>query len=215
MYVGRIVAAARTRAGANAVLYRVSSRSYPSRRAAAGEGRVAIVPKPGHEADAQDNPYVTYNCVRIASAPGGPVAVAANGSHSDPIAEKIGAGVPARDALAQTLLALDFERDAYSTPRIAAVVPLRGDPAWLATVRADALVVRAVELQAGRAAYLATYERHDIDPGQVFEFDAADAASAARYAIDGSGFAELERPVTAAAALAGAGGFDLGVCDAG
>jgi IMP cyclohydrolase len=93
MYIGRIVAVGRTRAGSNTALYRVSSRSFPNRMAVEVDGRLAIVPRPGHEGDLHKNPYIAYNAVRIA----GEFAVATNGSHTDPIAEKI-ARVPPRDA---------------------------------------------------------------------------------------------------------------------
>ena len=43
MYVGRIVAVGRTHAGANAALYRVSSRSFPNRMAVEVDGRKATV----------------------------------------------------------------------------------------------------------------------------------------------------------------------------
>lgn len=206
MYVGRIVALGRTRSGANAALYRVSSRSFPSRTCVEQDGRLAIVPREGHEGDLRKSPYIAYNCLRIA----GEWAVSSNGSHTDPIAEKIAGGVPVRDALVSTLLALDFEKDDYSTPRIAAAVPRSGDTGWLGTVRADAVVVKAVPLVAGRAAWLATYEADDVRDDQVFDFDAADAAAAARYAVDGDGFSGLEKPVTSGAALAGPRGFELG-----
>ena len=42
MYVGRIVAVARTTEGSNAGLYRVSSRSFPNRTAVDNAGRLAI-----------------------------------------------------------------------------------------------------------------------------------------------------------------------------
>lgn len=206
MYVGRIVAIGRNRAGANAALYRVSSRSFPSRTCVEQDGRLAIVPREGHEGDLRKSPYIAYNCVRIA----GDRVVASNGSHTDPIAEKIESGMPVRDALVSTLLALDFEKDDYSTPRIAGVVPLEGDTGWLGIVRADALVVKAVPLVAGRASWLATYEADDVDAAQVFDFDAADATAAARRAVDGEGFADLEKPVTAGAALARGRHFELG-----
>jgi len=206
MYVGRIVAVGRTRAGANAALYRVSSRSFPNRMAVEVEGRLAVVPRPGHEGDLQKNPYIAYNCVRIA----GEFAVATNGSHTDPIAEKLALGVPPRDALASVLLALDYEKDALQTPRIAGIVPRDGDVGWLATVRHDALVVKAVSLEPGRAWYVATYEHDDVRDAQRVEFDAADAEACARFAVDGGRFAELEKPVTAAAALASSRGFRLG-----
>ena len=205
MYVGRIVAVGRTRAGANAALYRVSSRSFPNRRAVDLGGRIAIVPREGFESDVARNPYIAYHCVRLAA----DYAVATNGSHTDPIAEKLAAGVPPRDALALALLALDYEKDDYRTPRIAAVVPRAGDQAWLAIVRADALVVKEVALAPGRLAWLATYEANDVRDAQVSAFDAADAAAAARFAVDGGELGKLTHPVAAAAALAAASGFAL------
>jgi IMP cyclohydrolase len=202
MYVGRIAAVARSAAGRNAALYRVSSRSFPNRTAVDLGGRLAIVPRPGHEGDVHKNPYIAYNCLRIAGA----WAVATNGSHTDPIAEKIEQGVPPRDALAACLLALDYEKDQLSTPRIA---PLAGDAGWLAIVRRNALVVREVALEPGRAWYVATYEHDDVRPEQRVAFDAASAAQAARQVFDGAGFAQLEKPVTSAAALATGAGFEL------
>ncbi len=205
MYVGRIVAVGRTRAGANTGLYRVSSRSFPNRRVIEIGGRLAVLPREGHEGDVHKNPYIAYNCIRIARN----WCVITNGSQTDPIAEKIEAGTAPRDALAQTLLLLDYERDDYRTPRIAGAVPLEGDTAWLGVVRHDALVVREVALTAGRAHWIATYEASDVREEQSLDFDARDAASAARCAIDGPGFADLERPVTSAAALAAGRHFEL------
>jgi len=207
MYVGRIVAAGRTHDGRNAALYRVSSRSFPNRMAVDNGGVVAVVPRPGHEEDARRNPYVSYNALRVA----GDWAVASNGSHTDPIADKVSAGVPVRDAMAQVLLALDYERDELGTPRIAAAVPHSGDSGWLAVVRRDALIVREVPLRDGEARYAATYEANDVGDDRLSAFDAADAGGAARFAVRGGAFAALERPVTSAAALAEDDGFALGV----
>jgi IMP cyclohydrolase len=207
MYVGRIAAVARGASGRNAVLYRVSSRSFPNRVAVDLGGRIAIVPRPGHEGDVHKNPYIAYNCLRIA----GRWAVATNGSHTDPIAEKIEQGVPPRDALAACMLAMDYEKDQLSTPRIAALAPLAGDLGWLAIVRRDALIVREVALETGRAWYVATYEHDDVRPEQRVAFDAPSAAAAARQVFDGPGFASLEKPVTSAAALAGPAGFELAI----
>ena len=158
MYVGRFVAVGRTLSGANAALYRVSSRSFPNRMAVDNDGVVAIVPRPGHEGDVHKNPYIAYNALRIA----GGWAIATNGAHTDPIAEKVAAGVPVRDAIALVLLTLDYEKDALDTPRIAAAVPAEGDAGVLAIVRRDALVVKEVALAAGRAVYVATYEADDV-----------------------------------------------------
>lgn len=205
MYVGRIVAVGRTRAGANAGLYRVSSRSFPNRQAVQQGDRLAIIPRAGHEGDVHKNPYIAYNCLRIARG----WAVVTNGSHTDPITEKIETGTPPRDALALALLTLDYERDDYRTPRIAGAVPLEGDRAWLAVVRHDGLTVREVPLEAGRARWIATYEANEVREEQTSAFDASDPADAARYVVSGGAFAELEHPVTSAAALARGGGFEL------
>jgi IMP cyclohydrolase len=205
MYIGRIVAVGRSRRGANAGLYRVSSRSFPNRKAVELSGHLAIVPREGHEADLQKNPYIAYNCLRVA----GDWAIISNGSQTDPIAEKIEAGMPVRDALAAVLSVLDYEKDQYNTPRIAGAVPLAGDTAWLAIVRHDALIVKAVALEAGQARYLATYEANDVAESQSSEFDASDAAAAARFAVDGGAFAGFEHPVTSAAALVEGSRFAL------
>ena len=205
MYVGRIVAVGRTRGGANAGLYRVSSRSFPNRQVVEIGGRLAVIPREGHEADVHKNPYIAYNCLRIA----GDWCVIANGSHTDPIAEKIEAGVPPRDALVASLLALDYERDDYDTPRIAGAVEREGDTAWLGIVRRDGLLVRSFALRAGRALWIATYEANEPRGDREVEFDAGDAAAAARQLIDGPGFADLTNPVTSAAALSHGRGFDL------
>ena len=88
--------------------------------------------------------------------------------------------MPLRDAFISALSTLDYEKDDYSTPRIAVAVPLAGDEAWLGIVRRDALVVKSLKLEAGQAIYLATYEADDIRDDQRSEFEARDAAEAAR-----------------------------------
>jgi IMP cyclohydrolase len=210
MYVGRIVAVGRTREGRNAALYRVSSRSFPNRSIAERGGALVVVPRPGHEGDLAKNPYISYTCVRRT----GDWALASNGSQTDPIAEKIAEGASVRDAIAQVLLALDYEKDELSTPRIVAAVPLRGERGWLGIVRRDALVVKEIALTAGRAQYLATYEADDVRPDQSAPFDAADPHAAAEAILTGPGFRDLERPVVAAAALAGERAFALASLEA-
>jgi IMP cyclohydrolase len=205
MYVGRIVAVGRTPEGANTALYRVSSRSFPNRQAVDLGGKLAIVPRPGHEADIQKNPYIAYNCVRVANA----WAIVTNGSHTDPIVEKVAQGVPLRDALSSCLLAMDYEKDDYDTPRIAAAVPVEGDTGWLAIVRRDALIVKEVPLEAGRASWVATYEADEPKDEQQVGLEAESAAGAARFICDGGDFASLTNPVTSAAALAAGDGFEL------
>ena len=203
MYVGRVLVAG-PRVGA----YRVSSRSFPNRQATERDGTVTVGPTP--DAPETDNPYIGYNCLRLTDRG----AVIGNGSHVDPIAEKLALGYPARDAIAEPLLALDFEKDDYDTPRIAGVVGVTDDPtvaadtddpgAVVGTVRRDALVVEAVE----EPTLVATYERDDPEP---YALDATDAAGAARELYDH----EYEHRVCAAGVTVADGGFETAVVNGG
>ena len=217
MYVGRIVAVGRTPSGRNAVMYRVSSRSFPNRRTVATSRGLAVVPIEGHEKDIFKNPYIAYNAVRLA----GDVAVATNGSQTDPIAEKIASGMSIRDAMVQSLIVLDFEKDDFSTPRIAVAVARGGgcgcececgsdaDVGWCGIARHDAVIVRAFPLVAGKAYYFATYEVNEPREDLVTDFKADSAQDAARWVVEGGKFADLEKPVCSAAALATPDGFEL------
>jgi IMP cyclohydrolase len=169
MYLGRFVVVAPDRAA-----YRVSSRSFPNRQIVDRDGTLTVVPT--DEAAETDNPYVSYNCLR--RTPNG--VVVGNGSHVDPIAEKLALGYPARDALAEPLLALDYEKDDYDTPRIAGIVGGErasttgdGEPeSYIATVRRDALLVEPVT----EPTLVATYEK---DSPEAHELAGADAAAIA------------------------------------
>ena len=196
MYVGRFLVVAPT-VGA----YRVSSRSFPNREARDRDGTVTVGPTP--DAPETDNPYIAYNCLRLTD--GG--AVLGNGSHVDPVAEKLALGYPARDALASALLALDFEKDDYDTPRIAGVVGAgtgESDPeaetAFVGIVRRDALLVEAVT----EPTLVATYE---ADSPEQFDLDADDAAGAARELYDH----EFEHAVCAAGVSVAGDGFETAV----
>jgi IMP cyclohydrolase len=222
MYVGRIVAVGRTPSGRNAVMYRVSSRSFPNRRTVTTGRGLAVVPTEGHEKDIFKNPYIAYNAVRLAGSPsagsGQAVAVATNGSQTDPIAEKIASGMGIRDAMVQSLAVLDFVKDDFSTPRIAVAVARGGgggaggqggEVGWCGIARHDAVIVRAFPLVAGKAYYFATYEVNEPRADLVSDFAATSAADAARWVVEGGRFADLEKPVCSAAAVATADGFDL------
>lgn len=199
MYVGRIVAVGRTCSGRGAGLYRVSSRSFPNREAKNLERAIAIVPKLGFENDIQKNPYIAYHCLRLARG----FAIVSNGSHTDPIAEKIDAGLPPRDALAGVMLAMDYEHDSLDTPRIAGIVTPDGAAGWLAIVRKDALLVREFALRPGQAFYVCTYERNEPSLAQEdSSFDVASAADACDYILGRGVFADFEKPVSAACAVA-------------
>jgi IMP cyclohydrolase len=198
MYLGRFLIAA---PGVGA--YRVSSRSFPNRRVTDREGTLTVAPTP--DAPPTDNPYVSYNCLRRVDPPtGGPVAVIGNGSHVDPAAEKLALGYPPRDALAQSLLALDFEKDEYDTPRIAAVVA--PDRAIVGVVRRDALVVETQT--APEPTLVATYERNRPDrfDGTFPTDDTAGPTALARAAYD----LPFEHPVCAAGVRVASDGVTTG-----
>ncbi len=189
MYVGRFLVAAPGLAA-----YRVSSRSFPNRKVIERDGSLTVVPT--DDAEPTDNPYVSYNCVRTVDDRG--ITVVGNGSHVDPVAEKLGLGYPARDALVSALFALDFEKDDYDTPRIAAVVG--ADSAVVGTVRRDALLVREVE----EPTLVATYEKDDPEP---FALAADGAAAAARELYDHA----FEHAVCAAGVGVDAAGIETAI----
>ncbi|GAB6879512.1 IMP cyclohydrolase [Halorubrum gandharaense] len=190
MYVGRFVVV-----GPGIGAYRVSSRSFPNRQVVDRDGALTVGPTP--DAPETDNPYISYNCARAVETPAGEsLAVVGNGSHVDPIAEKLELGYPARDALATPLLALDFEKDDYDTPRIAGVVG--AEAATIGVVRRDALIVEAVS----EPTLVATYENDSPEP---YALAATDAASAATEVLE----ADLEHPVCAAGATVDDDGVTL------
>lgn len=206
MYVGRIVAIGQTKNGNNVGMYRISSRSFPNRSTKLSNNTVSVIPRAGFESDLTKNPYISYNCIKIAKS----FAVITNGSHTDAIAEKIDMGYPVRDALALTLLAMDYEKDNYNTPRIAGVISLESNIAYLASVGEKSLVARDFELAPGTAFYVATYERsipciHYKDA----EFDASSGSEAKSYVMNKGVFAKLELPVTSAAVFSCKTKFEL------
>jgi len=193
MYIGRFIVV-----GPGVGAYRVSSRSFPNRKLIERDGTVTVGPT--EDAPETDNPYIAYNCLRTVERPGENVetAVLGNGSHVDPIAEKIERGYPARDALVESLLALDYEKDDYNTPRLAGV--LDADGAHVGIVRKDAVLVKRVE----EPTLVATYER---DAPTAVEFAATDAAAAAEeaYGLD------FEHAVCAAGVARDGDGFETAI----
>ena len=211
MYIGRIVCIAMTNDSRLCAMYRVSSRSFPNRTATMKPDTVSIVPKAGFETDVQRNPYIAYNCIRIIQ--NGMVCVASNGSHTDPIAEKIALGMPVRDAMVGSLLALDYEKDQYNTPRIGAVVDKRDGSGWLGIVRDDGIAVRRMLLAPGRFWHVATYEEVHPSDHHAGEFPASNAETACDFILSGGIFAERENPISAVAAVASDDGFEMAVKD--
>ena len=192
MYVGRFVVV-----GPEVGAYRVSSRSFPNREITAREDALTVGPT--DDAPETDNPYVSYNCLRVVETPTGETAAFGNGSHVDPIAEKLELGYPARDALAESLLALDYEKDDYDTPRIAATIGSDGE-AMIGTVRKDALLVETVN----EPTLVATYE-NDEPEAFALEADSADAAASEVYDH------EFEHAVCAAGVALTDDGFETAI----
>ncbi len=192
MYVGRFVVV-----GPDVGAYRVSSRSFPNRKITQRDEALTVGPT--EDAPETDNPYVAYNCLRVVETPTGETAAFGNGSHVDPIAEKLELGYPARDALAESLLALDYEKDDYNTPRIAAAIGGDGE-ALIGTVRKDALLVETVD----EPTLVATYETNAPEP---IAFDADSAAEAASEGYDH----EFEHAVCAAGVARTEDGFETAI----
>ena len=110
MYVGRIVIVGRAE-GKSWAGYRVSSRSFPNRRAEVRGDSVMV--SPIDPKDLAKNPYIAYNCIRTS----GDVAVVANGTQTDMIMERIDDGQRPLDAIALSLVAYGYERDELDTPQ--------------------------------------------------------------------------------------------------
>lgn len=190
MYLGRIVSAGMNNEGKPFIAYRVSSRSFPNRMAKNFEGKAAIIPKEGYETDIFENAYIAYNCVKIVD----DVAIVSNGSHTDVIADKISVGMNIRDAMTLSLLAMDYEKDDYNTPRIAAAVKSSTDKdkyeGYIGIVTDDKILVKEIEY--GKAVFISTYECQS--PEQV-EFSAKDSKSAAKLILDEGEFEKFTNPV--------------------
>lgn len=196
MYIGRFVTIGRTN-GKLWAGYRVSSRSFPHRHAVKlNESTAAIMPK--DVKDLEKSPYISYNCIRVLPA----AAVVANGSHTDPIVEKIALGYPARDALALSLLAMDYEKDSLNTPRIAAVIS-KGE-AFLGIVTKDGLNVSSFPLQEKSCLMVATYEKTVFSQLTIEGYNAEDVAKK-MYDLT------FEKPICAAGAYQNGGKFQIGI----
>lgn len=195
MYVGRIVTVGRSN-GWSFAGYRVSSRSFPNRRAEV-RGR-SIMVSPLDSNDLAKNPYIAYNCMRVWN----DVAVVANGSQADMIVEKIEDGSKPLDAISLSLVAYGYERDELDTPRLAGAV--RGDRAWLGIAKKDEIRCKEFLLRDGDAFMVATYEKTEFEPLKIAGISAENIAKAA---FDLS----FERPVCSAAAKTLPEGFELAV----
>ena len=196
VYTGRILSVGMNNDGKPFVAYRVSSRSFPNRQCLKFESRAAIVPIEGFENDIYKNTYIAYNCLRIVD----DVAVISNGSQTDVIADKIALGMNIRDAMAYSLLTMDYEKDDYNTPRIAGAVTSTDVEdeyeCYIGIVNDNKILVEAVPF--GDAAFISTYGSQVPDK---VEFDAKAAAESAKFIFDEGTFANYEKPVTSCAAV--------------
>jgi len=192
MYVGRFVVLGRTAVGEWYLGYRVSSRSFPNRTIRAGTDRAVVVPTPDAVPDTSEtpNPYVSYNCLRSHR---GRIVVA-NGSHVDPIIERVSDGEGLLSAITLSLFSLGYERDQYNTPRIVAALDGGAEQGYMGIVAEDQICVRRMVVAPGQAYLLATYELTEPTP-ITLEGDTSDAMANAIYA------AAYEHPVAALAAF--------------
>ena len=196
MYTGRILSTGMNTDGKPFVAYRVSSRSFPNRQCLKFDGRAAIVPKEGFEKDVFESIYISYNSIRIER----DMAIVSNGSQTDVIADKIALGMNIKDALAYSLLTMDYEKDDYNTPRIAAVVTSTDNEdeyeSYIGIVNDKKILVEQVPY--GKAAFISTYGSQVPD---LVDFEAKDATSSAKFIFDEGTFANYEKPVTSCAAV--------------
>ena len=151
------------------------------------------------------SPYVSYNCARASDRFG----VVGNGSHTDPIFDKLMDGAIPRDAIVSTLFGMDFEHDALATPRIAGVMDSETRTSFLGIVRKDGLEVRKVTISTGDYQYVSTYENNHLASRFAGNGLGVTTAGEAADFIFGKGvFGDLSNPVSSAAILETSDGFE-------
>lgn len=199
MYIGRIVSVGKTKNGELSVMYRVSSRSFPNREIVKLDHSFTVVPKKGHHEDIYKNPYISYSCCRSNER----YAVVGNGTHTDPIFEKLIAGMSMRDAIGSVLLAMDFEHDELSTPRIVAISDKVSGQCALGSIRHDGLTVEVFSLRSSEFRFISTYEKCVVSvKNGADNFSALDELTAAQFIIDGSVFSEFDNLVSSIGVVA-------------
>ena len=190
MYLGRIISIGSSKEGVYAS-YRVSSRSFPNRKSVVNNQKVAIIPTQGSEDDIYKNPYISYNCIDIID----DICVVTNGSHTDIIAGKIREGMNMKDAVALSLLTMDYEKDDYNTPRIGGAINTKGE-GYIGIVTHEGIEVKKVN--PGESFYVSTYEHNT--PREV-DYTATNAKEATEFIFNGGIFSEFTHPVTSCAAF--------------
>ena len=190
MYLGRIISIGSSKDGVYAS-YRVSSRSFPNRKSVVNNQKVAIIPTQGSEDDIYKNPYISYNCIDIID----DICVVTNGSHTDIIAGKIREGMNMKDAVALSLLTMDYEKDDYNTPRIGGAINTKGE-GYIGIVTHEGIEVKKVN--PGESFYVSTYEHNT--PREV-DYTATNSKEATEFIFNGGIFSEFTHPVTSCAAF--------------
>ena len=190
MYLGRLISIGSSKDGVYAS-YRVSSRSFPNRKSVVNNQKVAIIPTQGSEDDIYKNPYISYNCIDIID----DICVVTNGSHTDIIAGKIREGMNMKDAVALSLLTMDYEKDDYNTPRIGGAINTKGE-GYIGIVTHEGIEVKKVN--PGESFYVSTYEHNT--PREV-DYTATNAKEATEFIFNGGIFSEFTHPVTSCAAF--------------
>ncbi|MBW9220590.1 IMP cyclohydrolase [Methanothermococcus sp. SCGC AD-155-N22] len=190
MYIGRFLVMGKTENGKPFISYRVSSRSFPNRRAVLKNNTVTIVPE--NIEDILKNPYIMYNALKVI----GNYVVATNGSHTDVIGDKIEIGYPVRDALIYSLATMDYEKDEYKTPRIAGILYREGG--YLGYVSDRDIRVCEVPLKDGIGYYLGTYGVCSISEDQKIPVVGETSREICKYILE---YKEFEHPVCCATAL--------------
>lgn len=188
MYVGRIVVVGKT--DKPFVAYRVSSRSFPNRVCKLTDIGAEI--QPLDPEDMKKNPYIAYNCIRVAKEG----TVVSNGSHTDPIYEKLLTGMKPDQVLQKVLSEMGYEKDELNTPRIAGIVTKT--TGYLGIVRDDGVEVSAFDLEDNACRVICTYEMNHLED-KNHPFIAESAYDAAEFVVNGEFFKELEKPVCAGA----------------
>jgi IMP cyclohydrolase len=196
MYLGRILSIGMNSEGKPFMAYRVSSRSFPNRMVKDFDGKASIIPKEGYEKDIFENAYIAYNCMKIVNN----TAIVSNGSHTDVIGDKIDVGMNIKDAMTLSLLAMDYEKDDYNTPRIAGAVTSNTDEnsseCYIGIVTHEKILVEKVDL--GKAAFISTYECQSPKP---VNFTAKTSKEGAKLILDQGDFAEFTNPVASVASI--------------
>lgn len=195
MYLGRILSIGMTKKNKPFVAYRVSSRSFPNRMAKDFEDKAAIIPKEGYEKDIFENAYIAYNCIKIVNN----IAIVSNGSHTDVIADKIAVGMNIKDAITLSLLAMDYEKDDYNTPRIAGVIKpdtQNNYECYVGIVTHEKILVEKIEPET--AVFISTYQ---CQSPEEINFTGETSEDAAKLILNQGEFAEFTNPVSSVASI--------------